>query len=72
MLDQRKYKLYKTELCRNWQEMGNCRYAKKCRFAHGKEELRCVKRHAKYKTDICRTFHETGTCSYGVRCNFIH
>jgi hypothetical protein len=48
------------------------RYAKKCRFAHGQEELRCVQRHARYKTEICRTFHLTGTCLYGVRCTFIH
>ena len=48
------------------------RYAKKCRFAHGPEELRCVQRHMKYKTEICKTFHLTGTCLYGVRCTFIH
>ncbi|OBZ90231.1 Zinc finger protein zfs1 [Choanephora cucurbitarum] len=71
-MDSRKYQLYKTEMCRNWQEMGDCRYAKKCRFAHGHQELRCVQRHAKYKTEICKTFHLTGTCSYGVRCTFIH
>ncbi|KAI7899344.1 uncharacterized protein BX663DRAFT_521380 [Cokeromyces recurvatus] len=67
-----KDQLYKTELCRNWQEIGECRYGKKCRFAHGQEELRCVKRHVRYKTQICRTFHSTGTCLYGVRCTFIH
>ncbi|KAG2235286.1 hypothetical protein INT48_007917, partial [Thamnidium elegans] len=56
----------------NWQEMGECRYSKKCRFAHGPEELRCLQRHVRYKTEICRTFHLTGTCLYGVRCTFIH
>ncbi|KAF1805027.1 hypothetical protein V8B55DRAFT_1595981 [Mucor lusitanicus] len=71
-MDSRKYQLFKTEMCRNWQEMGVCRYAKKCRFAHGQHELRCVQRHARYKTEICRTFHLTGTCLYGVRCTFIH
>ncbi|KAI8067663.1 uncharacterized protein B0P05DRAFT_552466 [Gilbertella persicaria] len=71
-MDSRKYQLYKTEMCRNWQEMGDCRYAKKCRFAHGQQELRGVQRHVKYKTEICKTFHLTGTCSYGVRCTFIH
>lgn len=48
------------------------RYSRKCRFAHGQQELRCVQRHARYKTEICRTFHLTGTCLYGVRCTFIH
>lgn len=30
---------YKTELCKNWQEFGHCRYGTKCRFAHGHHEL---------------------------------
>ncbi|XP_027347107.1 uncharacterized protein LOC113858602 [Abrus precatorius] len=29
----------KTEICRAWEETGNCRYDSKCQFAHGKEEL---------------------------------
>jgi len=64
--------LYKTELCRSFEETGNCRYGMKCQFAHGKDELRPVLRHPKYKTEICRTFHSTGTCPYGKRCRFIH
>ncbi|CAO3673055.1 unnamed protein product [Umbelopsis ramanniana] len=68
----KKADLYKTEMCRNWQEIGYCRYGKKCRYAHGYTELRAVKRHQRYKTEVCRTYHETGTCPYGVRCTFIH
>ncbi|GAB4821204.1 hypothetical protein N2152v2_008250 [Parachlorella kessleri] len=64
--------LYKTELCRSWEEMGSCRYGGKCQFAHGREELRPIQRHPKYKTEICRTFAQTGTCPYGTRCRFIH
>ncbi|CDO70259.1 hypothetical protein BN946_scf184942.g59 [Trametes cinnabarina] len=56
----RKLGLYKTELCRSWEEKGSCRYGAKCQFAHGEEELRKVQRHPKYKTEICR------------RCCFIH
>jgi len=63
---------YKTELCRPFDENGACRYGSKCQFAHGKAELRSVKRHPKYKTDLCRTFHTTGLCPYGPRCHFIH
>ncbi|XP_067941714.1 protein TIS11-like [Watersipora subatra] len=63
---------YKTELCRPFEETGQCRYGGKCQFAHGKPELRCINRHPKYKTELCRTFHTTGLCSYGHRCNFIH
>jgi hypothetical protein len=50
----RKLGLYKTELCRSWEEKGSCRYGNKCQFAHGEEELRKVPRHPKYKTEICR------------------
>lgn len=43
----RKLGLYKTELCRSWEEKGTCRYGTKCQFAHGEEELRLVARHPK-------------------------
>ncbi|CCM01635.1 uncharacterized protein FIBRA_03696 [Fibroporia radiculosa] len=68
----RKLGLYKTELCRSWEEKGTCRYSAKCQFAHGEEELRKVSRHPKYKTEICRTFWVSGSCPYGKRCCFIH
>ncbi|OBZ87674.1 hypothetical protein A0J61_04271 [Choanephora cucurbitarum] len=64
--------LYKTEPCRNWSELGYCRYGQKCRYAHGQIELRSTSRHIRYKTEICRTYHTEGTCSYGVRCAFVH
>ncbi|KAE8223596.1 hypothetical protein CF319_g3396 [Tilletia indica] len=68
----RKLNLYKTELCRNWEEKGTCRYGVKCQYAHGQAELRPVQRHSKYKTEICRTFWRTGSCPYAKRCCFIH
>ena len=43
----RKLGLYKTELCRSWEEKGTCRYGTKCQFAHGEDELRTVSRHPK-------------------------
>jgi hypothetical protein len=64
--------LYKTELCRSYEETGTCRYGSKCQFAHGIAEIRPVLRHPKYKTEICKTFHVIGTCPYGKRCRFIH
>ncbi|KAB0337197.1 hypothetical protein FD755_025704 [Muntiacus reevesi] len=51
---------YKTELCRPFEESGNCKY------------LRSLTRHPKYKTELCRTFHTVGFCPYGPRCHFIH
>ncbi|KDR84825.1 hypothetical protein GALMADRAFT_217898 [Galerina marginata CBS 339.88] len=68
----RKLGLYKTELCRSWEEKGSCRYGTKCQFAHGEDELRKVTRHPKYKTEICKTFWVSGSCPYGKRCCFIH
>jgi len=67
-----KQNLYKTELCRNFVETGQCRYSSKCQFAHGQDELRGVLRHPKYKTEICKQYHTGGTCVYGKRCRFIH
>lgn len=66
------YSRYKTELCRQFSENGQCKYGDKCQFAHGIEELKDVKRHPKYKTDFCKTFHSKGFCPYGPRCHFIH
>lgn len=63
---------YKTEMCRPYQEHGECKYGEKCQFAHGTDELRTVNRHPKYKTDMCRTYHSVGFCPYGPRCHFIH
>ncbi|BGP19043.1 hypothetical protein JCM10213_009247 [Rhodosporidiobolus nylandii] len=68
----RKLNLYKTELCRSWEEKGSCRYGVKCQFAHGIHELREVARHPKFKSEICRTFWQQGSCPYGKRCCFIH
>jgi len=64
--------LYKTELCRSFEDTGTCRYGSKCQFAHGVSDLRPVLRHPKYKTEVCKTFHTIGTCPYGKRCRFIH
>ena len=64
--------LYKTEMCRNYQVNGQCRYGNHCQFAHGLTDLKPVNHHPRYKTSLCRTYHSTGICSYGPRCNFVH
>jgi hypothetical protein len=69
---QKQPSLYKTELCRSFEEHGSCRYGKKCQFAHSQKELRIINRHPKYKTEMCESFHTTGYCPYGGRCHFIH
>ena len=32
-------RMYKIEMCKNWTEVGYCRYGKKCQYAHGCDEL---------------------------------
>eukprot|EP01025_Chloroclados_australasicus_P017154 TRINITY_DN18734_c0_g1_i3.p1 TRINITY_DN18734_c0_g1~~TRINITY_DN18734_c0_g1_i3.p1 ORF type:complete len:334 (+),score=29.94 TRINITY_DN18734_c0_g1_i3:487-1488(+) len=64
--------LYKTELCRAYDETKKCRFGDRCKYAHGEEELRPLIRGQTYKTKICKSFVEDGYCPYGSRCNFVH
>lgn len=64
--------LFKTEICRAFQDNGRCRYGSKCQFAHNLNELREINRHPRYKTQYCKKFNENGFCPYGTRCCFIH
>ena len=65
---------YKTEMCKNWIEVGLCRYGNKCQFAHGDLELmgKATPINAKYKSKTCTTFQERLFCPYGKRCLFRH
>eukprot|EP01025_Chloroclados_australasicus_P049973 TRINITY_DN570_c0_g1_i1.p1 TRINITY_DN570_c0_g1~~TRINITY_DN570_c0_g1_i1.p1 ORF type:complete len:420 (-),score=41.04 TRINITY_DN570_c0_g1_i1:4293-5552(-) len=68
----REKKLYKTELCLLWSEKGQCEFGDSCKYAHGDEELKEVRRHPRFKTEVCRHYTETGTCPFGRRCHFLH
>jgi butyrate response factor len=63
----------KTEMCRNWELSGRCKFQDTCSFAHGAHEL-VKKKHVppNFKTKACVQFHETGFCPYGNRCQFLH
>ena len=65
---------YKTEVCKNWSETGQCHYGKKCKFAHGKTELveKQVSNKNCYRSKKCKPFHDHLVCMYGVRCLFAH
>jgi len=65
---------FKTELCKNFSETGECPYGKKCKFAHGRDELneKRVLNKGRYKSKKCVSFHTNMVCSYGVRCLFVH
>jgi len=64
---------YKTELCKNWELKGICKFGDKCCFAHGRHELKNKTLiHVKYKTKPCKQYHQTGYCPYGQRCQYLH
>jgi len=64
---------YKTEMCKNWELKGKCKFGNKCCFAHGRHELKAkVLTHVKYKTKPCKQYHQTGYCPYGQRCQYLH
>ncbi|KAI1296740.1 mRNA decay activator protein ZFP36L1 [Halotydeus destructor] len=64
---------YKTELCRQFQELGTCEYGDRCLFAHGLFELKKLpNRHPKFKTEKCSAYHQIGYCAFGPRCSFLH
>ena len=73
-------KKYKREMCKNWTEVGFCRYGHKCQYAHGREELEEIDRiteaqarlNEKYKSQNCRQFYREKLCPYGKRCHFRH
>lgn len=64
---------FRTEMCKNWELTGKCKYGDECSFAHGRTHM-MIKTDvsALYKTKLCKKFSATGYCPYGVRCQFIH
>jgi len=70
----KEYKLkQKTEMCKNWEMKGSCRWGNKCSYAHGEHEL-VKKTHLpkNFMTRTCETFHKDGFCSFAKRCQFMH
>ena len=64
---------YKTELCKNFEANGYCKYGDKCAYAHGINNLRSkVTNTTDYRTKKCSKFFEQGYCPYGSRCQFAH
>ena len=63
---------HKTEMCKNFSELGRCPYGNRCRFAHGAHELINSKSKKSYRKRNCNGFWKNGFCSYGIRCQFGH
>ncbi|KRX04405.1 hypothetical protein PPERSA_05666 [Pseudocohnilembus persalinus] len=66
-------KKQKTELCKNWETVGSCKFGDKCSFAHGLDQLKEKNHlHSNYKTKPCKKYFQNGFCSYGNRCQYLH
>ncbi|CAK73085.1 unnamed protein product (macronuclear) [Paramecium tetraurelia] len=63
----------KTELCKNFELTGFCKFGDECSFAHGQLELQAKTHlHQKYKTKPCNRYFNQGFCPYGIRCQYLH
>ena len=56
------YCKYKTELCPHFEQFGRCKLGDKCVYAHGREELRPIR-----KLRVCNGILKFGYCSYGEK-----
>ncbi|CAD8133435.1 unnamed protein product [Paramecium octaurelia] len=63
----------KTELCKNYEALGYCKFGDECSFAHGQRELQPkIHLHQNYKTKACVRYFNEGFCPYGLRCQYLH
>jgi len=64
---------FRTEICKNFEVYGKCKYGDECSFAHGKTYImEKTDTPVLYKTKLCKKFSANGYCPYGLRCQFIH
>ena len=64
---------YKTEICKNIQLRGVCKWGEQCFFAHSKDELQSkMPYNHYYKTKVCKHYNSTGFCPYANRCQYFH
>jgi hypothetical protein len=73
--------IFRTQLCRNWENGGTCTHGSMCLFAHGEEQLRSFNKNdqfrslpvdkTKFKTKLCINWMNGG-CKFGDRCHFAH
>ncbi|XP_055809283.1 uncharacterized protein LOC129877778 [Solanum dulcamara] len=64
---------HKSETCRWWEDSGSCRFGSKCRFVHGKEDLRPTAFANRNSSEalLCRSY-SSGSSSYGPRGRSVH
>ena len=66
--------LYKTDLCRSWEDSGSCRYTSKGQIAPGKEKPRPTRFPVKNKSEalMCKSYTGTGLCTPSPKSHFVH
>ena len=78
--------LWKTQLCKNFTEVGTCIMGTECHFAHGNHELRSKEEelplemkykmmkipYNNFKTRVCKYYKNNEACLFGKNCTFAH
>jgi len=72
----------KTEMCRDYNKPGGCRFGDKCNYAHGEHQLKNQKLMdlaaaglvdiEVYRTHVCVPWVATGACPFDQRCARLH
>lgn len=62
--------VFKTEICRAWEESGNCRYNSKCQFGPLKEEFRSTK--SKTAEQVVQSSVGAGSSTHGPSSHIVH
>lgn len=64
---------HKSETCRWWEDFGTCRFGSKCRFVHGKEDLRPTAFANRNQSEaLYSRSYSSGSSSYGPRGRSVH
>ncbi|OIT00616.1 PREDICTED: mRNA decay activator protein ZFP36L2-like [Nicotiana attenuata] len=64
---------HKSEVCRWWGDSGKCRFGSKCRFVHGKEDLRPTAFANRNQSEAPSSrSYSSGSCAYGPRGRSAH
>ena len=66
---------FKTSMCKNILEKGQCPHGDYCLFAHKSSELRKKSLEIdeeNFKTRMCKNVIEKGHCTHGIYCQYAH
>ncbi|XP_009768245.1 uncharacterized protein [Nicotiana sylvestris] len=64
---------HKSDVCRWWGDTSTCRFGSKCRFVHGKEDLRPTAFANRNQSEaLSSRSYSSGSCAYGPRVRSVH